>query len=77
LGDGNGDEVQDKGKDETNSAAEVKKVWEGTRYQRTTQKKEKRERSNERALVDFVLPFSFLLSHSCIFILILLNFILS
>jgi len=39
LGDGNGDEVQDKGKDETNSAAEVKKVWEGTRYQRTTQKK--------------------------------------
>jgi len=68
IGDGNEDEDQEEGKHGTgtgtNSAAEMKKVWEGTR---TVGTKEKRERANERALVDFALPFSFLLPpHSCI-----------
>jgi len=62
IGDGNEDEDQDEGKHGTgtgtNSAAEMKKVWGGTR---TVGTKEKGERANERALVDFALPFSFLL----------------
>jgi len=44
-----------------NSATDVQKVWEGTR---TVGTKEKRDRANERELVDFVLPFSFVLPHS-------------
>jgi len=59
--------ISGRGNDGNTSSAEVKKVWEGNMHRRTN---EKRERANQRALVDFVLPFSFLHFISIHFVLI-------